>query len=144
MVAALVLVASCGGGGTSGSATPPGATLGCDPNSQGIQLARPSPGQAGVSTTTSVIEIVDDGNLDQLYSLTPQFDLKLTDNSGNVSQTSSLVEVQDAGGPHPYGANSFFYEASLTQSLQAGRTYSVTLNATTVSCTPLMTGTFST
>ncbi len=144
LVACLMLAAGCGGGGGSGSATAP-TGLQCDPNSQGTQLARPSPGQAGVPTTTSAIEIVDDGNLDQLYSLTPQFDLHLTDNFGNVLVTTSLVQSQDPTGPHPYGASSFFFEGTLNGSLVAGRTYSVSLGTTNSSCTPLpVTGTFST
>lgn len=144
LIASFVVAAGCGGGGGTGSATPPGSSLGCDPNAQGIQLARPSPGQTGVSTTTSVIEIVDDGNLDQLYSLTPQFELTVVGNLGDHAVTTSLVEVQDPTGPHPYGASSFFYEGTLSQRLLASDTYTVSLSAPSTSCTALLVGTFST
>lgn len=144
LAAFLVLVAGCGGGGSSGSATAPAGLL-CDPNAQGIQLARPLPGATGVPITTTTIEIVDDGNLDQLYSLTPQFNLKLADTAGDQDTTTALVEVQDPNGPQPYGTSSYFYQGTLTQSLIAGHTYTVSLNATSLTCTPLLvTGTFST
>jgi hypothetical protein len=144
LTALLVPVAGCGGGGSSGPSTAPAGLL-CDPNAQGIQLARPLPGATGVPLTTTTIEIVDDGNLDQLYSLTQDFNLKLVDTAGDQDATTTLVQVQDPTGPQPYGTSSYFYEGTLTQSLIAGRTYSVSLNATSVSCTPLpIYGTFST
>jgi len=62
LLAVLVAAAGCGGGGSS-SATPP-ATLLCNANSQGTELARPAPAQTAVPTTTSTIEIVDDGQAD--------------------------------------------------------------------------------
>jgi len=114
-----ILAAGCGGGGGSGPATVP--------------------------TTTSTIEVVDDGDQDQLYSLTPQFDLHVTGSGGYVAITSSLVEVQDPTGLHPYGASWFFFEGTLSQNLAAGQTYSVSLGTTNSSCTPLaVMGTFST
>ena len=143
-IVCLILLAGCGGGGGSGAATTAPTGLLCDPNSLGIQLARPSPGQTAVPITTATIEIVDDGDLDQLYSLTNQFDLLLTDPNGDRDTTTSLVEVQDPTAPHPYGAGSYFYEGTLNQSLIAGRTYTVSLSATTTSCTALLVGTFST
>jgi hypothetical protein len=144
MAACLVLAAGCGGGGSSGAAATAPSGLLCDSNSQGMELARPSPAQTGVQITTSTIEIVDDGDLDQLYSLTPQFDLTLVSSAGGKDATTSLVEVQDPTGPHPYGASSYFFEGTLTQGLTAGVTYTVSLAATTSSCTPLLVGTFST
>jgi hypothetical protein len=144
LIACLVLLAGCGGGGGSGAAATAPSGLLCDPNSAGIALARPSPGQTGVAATTTTIEVVDDGDSDQLFSLSNQFDLTLTDNLKNVLVTTSLAQVQDATAPHPYGVNSFFFEGTLNQSLVAGRTYTVGLNATISACTALPVGTFST
>jgi hypothetical protein len=77
-------------------------------------------------------------------TLSNQFDLTVTDNLKNVLVTTSLAQVQDATAPHPYGVNSFFFEGTLSQSLVAGRTYTVALNATISACTALPVGTFST
>jgi len=109
LAAFLVLVAGCGGGGAAAQRRRP-ARCSRDPNAQGIQLARPLPGATGVPITTTTIEIVDDGNLDQLYSLTPQFNLKLADAAGDQDTTTALVEVQDPTGPQPYGTSSYFYQ----------------------------------
>jgi hypothetical protein len=144
LLASLALVVTGCGGGGGGSSTPLTSNLTCDSNAQGIQLARPAPSQAAVPTTTTTVEIVDDGDGDQLFTLTNQFILNVTDNTGAVIRTGMLSEVPDPTGPHPYLTNSIFYAGTLTQSLQPGRTYAVSLDATSVTCTPLPIGTFST
>ena len=138
---ALVALAGCGGG--SGSTLPnPGSNQICDPNSNGLQLARPTP---GFPQNGNNIEIVDNGNGDQLGNpqLTGQFDLILRDNFNNEIDTGFLSAVADNGGPHPYSSD-FFYQGTLPVGLSAGRTYNVYLNAPNTNCTPGFVGSFST
>jgi hypothetical protein len=138
VLASVVGLAGCGGGGSS--LPNPGSTAVCDFNSAGLQLARPT---FGFPQNGSQIEIVDNGNADQLAQFTNMFDLDLRDNFGNVITTTLLAGVADPGGPHPYSSD-FFYAGTPQNSLLPGRTYSVFLNAPNTNCTPGLVGTFST
>lgn len=142
LLASSFALAACSGGGSSGLPNP-GSTALCDSNSAGLQLARPLPNQSLVSTNTSSIEIVDNGNGDQLASNTNQFDLNLFDNFGNEIITGTLAAVADPNGPHPY-ASDFFYSGTLNGTLLPGRTYSVYLNAPNTACSRGLVGQFST
>jgi hypothetical protein len=136
-----VVVAGCGGGSGSSGIPNPGSGALCDANSAGIQLARPTPGFP--QTNPNTIEIVANGNNDDLARFTNQFDLNLIDNFGNEIDTGFLTAVSDPGGPHPYSSD-FFYAGTFQGSLQFGRTYTVYLNAPNTNCTRGVVGSFST
>lgn len=137
---ALVALAGCGGGGSS--IPNAGSNAVCDPTATGIQLARPTIGFP--QNNANQIEIVDNGNGDQLFQFTNMFDLQLKDNFNNEIDTGVLSGVADPGGPHPYSSD-FFYAGTLQNgSLQFGRTYNVFLNAPNTNCTPGFVGSFST
>lgn len=140
-------LAACGGGSSSSGNSPipnPGSNQLCDTNSQGTQLARPSQGQTGVSSGTTSIEIVSNGNGDQLFSSYGQFDIILRDNFGNQFSTGFLNITSDSSGPHPYNSD-FYYVGSIPSgSLLGGDTYSAYLNAPNTNCTPGFLGSFST
>ena len=139
---AIVTLAGCAGGG--GSTLPnPGSTGVCDPTATGIQLARPTP---GFPSNGNAIEIVVNGNGDQLGNpqFTSMFDLILRDQFNAEIDTGLLSAVADAGGPHPYSSD-FFYAGNVpSNSILAGRTYNVYLNAPNTNCTPGFVGSFST
>jgi len=147
-VVSVLALAACGGGGSTGtSGIPnPGSNAICDSNSQGLQLARPGPGQGGVSSGTNTIEIVSSGNSDQLYQSYQQFDLILRDNFGNQIVTGPLSLVADPSGPHPYPnpPGDFYYSGTLQGGLTPGDFYTVYLNAPNTNCTPGVVGSFST
>jgi hypothetical protein len=140
---ALVALAGCSGGGSS--IPNGGSNQTCDPNSAGLQLARPTP---GYPQNGNNIEIVAAGNGDQLAQFTNQFDLILRDNFGNEIDTGFLTLVADQNGPHPYppgNPGDFFYQGTLQNgALQFGRNYNVYLNAPNTNCTPGFVGSFST
>jgi len=145
-VVSVLALAACGGGGSSGTngIPNPGSNQLCDFNSQGLQLARPGPGQTGVSSGTNTIEIVDNGNSDQLFQSYQQFDLILRDNSGNQWVTGPLNLVSDQSGPHPYSSD-YYYSGTLQGGgLIPGDFYTVYLNAPNTNCTPGIVGSFST
>jgi hypothetical protein len=141
----LLALAACAGGGSSGTAgiPNPGSSNICDPDSQGLQLARPGPGQTGVSSGTNTIEIVSNGNGDTLFRSYQQFDLILRDNFGNQLVTGPLNLVSDPNGPHPYNSD-FYYSGTLQSGLISGDFYTVYLNAPNTNCTPGVVGSFST
>jgi hypothetical protein len=136
---ALVAVAGCGGGSSIPNA---GSNATCDSNAVGIQLARPTFGFP--QNNANQIEIVANGNGDQLAQFTNMFDLILRDNFNAEIDTGFLTLIADPGGPHPYSSD-FFYAGTLQNgSLQFGRTYNVYLNAPNTNCTPGFVGSFST
>jgi hypothetical protein len=143
LCAPLAVLAACGGGGSSGSnAVPnPGSSNYCDSNSNGVLLARPTSGFPMTSANT--IEIVSNGNGDQLYQSYTMFDLILRDNFGNQYTTNPLSIVSDANGPHPYSSD-FYYAGTVQGGLPSGDTFQVYLNAFNTNCTPLSVGFFST
>ena len=140
-VAFAFAVAGCAGGGSSSTIPNPGSNQVCDPDAAGIQLARPTPGFA--QTSPNAVEIVANGNADQLGRFTSQFDLVLLDQFNAEIDTGFLSAVADPGGPHPYSSD-FFYQGTANSALQSGRTYRVFLNAPNTNCTPGFVGQFST
>jgi hypothetical protein len=140
LFASLIAAAGCGGGGSSSNIPNGGSFAICDSNSAGLALARPTP---GFSANGNQIEIVDNGNGDQLAQFTSQYDLNLVDNFGNEVDTGFLTAVPDPSGPHPYGSD-FFYAGTLNSGLQSGRTYTVYLNAPNTNCSRGVVGSFST
>ena len=137
-VVSLFAAAGCGGG--SSGLPNSGSNALCDSNSQGLQVARPTP---GFGQNGNNIEIVDNGNGDQLNQFTNQFDLNLIDNFGSEIDTGFLSLVADPNGPHPYTSD-FFYQGALNSGLLPGRTYNVYLNAPNTNCTRGFVGSFST
>ncbi|BDE07287.1 hypothetical protein WPS_25630 [Vulcanimicrobium alpinum] len=140
-----VVAAGCGGGGaSSGTGAVPISNGLCDPGTA-VQLARPSSGQFGVSTGTGVIEIVANGNSNNLYSSYTMYDVILQSNFGQQIVTSPLNLTSDPGGPKPY-ASDYYYSANLNgQTLQSGATYSAYLNIFNSPCQqPFPLGSFST
>jgi hypothetical protein len=107
-----------------------------------VQLASPTQGQNGVSTTIGRVVIVADGNSNALYSTYGQWTITLNDNTGQPWGGASLGLVPDPGGPHPY-ASDFFYAATIP-SLSSGRTYTASLGQPGASCSPISVGSFST
>jgi hypothetical protein len=140
LAVSVIALAGCGGGSSS-TIPNAGSNAICDSNAAGIQLARPTSGFPQTSANT--IEIVANGNADQLAQFTNQFDLNLFDNFGNEIDTGPLTAVPDTGGPHPYNSD-FFYAGTLQSSLQFGRTYTVYLNAPNTNCSRGVVGSFST
>ncbi|MBV9440982.1 MAG: hypothetical protein JOZ24_13420 [Candidatus Eremiobacteraeota bacterium] len=144
-VAALLAAAACSGGSSS-SGTSPVPTNGvyCDPGTT-VQLARPFPGQTGVSTGTNSIEIVASGNNNTLYQSYTSFDIILQGHfSGRFSTNALNLAPSDPSAPHPYSSD-YYYTGTLSQSLAAGDTYDAYLNIFNSSCTQLpYLGSFST
>jgi len=141
VIAASLFVVAAGCAGGSGSALPnPGSNGICDPTATGIQLARPTP---GFPANGNNIEIVVNGNSDQLATSSGQFDLILRDQFNGEIDTGFLSPFADPSGPHPYNSD-FFYQGTLSTSLLGGRTYSVFLNAPSTNCTPGFVGTIQT
>ena len=144
-VVSVLALAACGGGGSTGtSGIPnPGSNAICDSNSQGLQLDNPRPGQGGVSSGTNTIEIVSNGNSDQLYQSYQQFDLILRDNFGNQIVTGPLSLSAPDNSNKPYSSD-FYYTGTLQGGLTPGDFYTVYLNAPNTNCTPGVVGSFST
>jgi hypothetical protein len=142
----VLALAACGGGGSSGTAgiPNPGSNQICDPNSQGLQLDNPRPFASGVSTGMNTIEIVSNGNADQLYQSFAQFDLILQGSRGDQLVTGPLSLSPPDNSNKPF-ASDFYYTGTLQNgSLQFGETYTVFLNAPNTNCTPGQVGQFST
>ena len=113
----------------------------CNTGTQ-TQLASPTPGQTGVSTTIGQVIFVANGNNNQLGTTYTQWQLTLVDNFGTVINGGRLALVPDPSGPHPYPSD-FYYASSIPQ-LSPGRSYTVTLGLPGGSCTSIGLGTFST
>ena len=145
-VVSVLGLAACGGGGSTGTAgiPNPGSNQICDPNSQGLQLDNPRPFSSGVGTNTNTIEIVSNGNSDQLYQSYQQFDLIVQGNRGDQLVTGPLSLSPPDNGNKPF-ASDFYYTGTLQNgSLQFGETYTVYLNAPNTACTAGQVGQFST
>ncbi|HEX3551292.1 MAG TPA: hypothetical protein VHT53_12990 [Candidatus Elarobacter sp.] len=139
----LIVAAGCGGGSAGTNPIPyPGSNQLCDANSSGEALDRPSPGQTGVSTGTNTIEIVSNGNSDQLYQSYSQFDLILVGSRGDQLVTGPLsLSGADTTGNHPFPSD-YYYTGTIQGTLQFGESYTVELNAPSTNCTPGVVGTF--
>jgi hypothetical protein len=143
VAASLVVAAGCGGGGSSGTnpIPNPGSSQYCDANNSGVQLARPTSGFP--MTASNTLEIVANGNGDQLAQSFAQFDLNLVDNFGNRFVTGPLSLTSDRGGPQPY-ASDFYYNGVVQGTLPAGDFFTVYLNAPNTNCTLLPIGSLQT
>lgn len=139
---ALAVTACSGGSGLGGVLGPIGQTPQCDTGTQ-EQLASPFPGQTRVSTNTSQIVIVADGNANALYNTYSQWNMTLTDPFGNSISGGSLSLVPLPNGPHPYGSD-FYYASNLSQPLAPGTTYNVSIWQSGVNCTAVPLQSFST
>lgn len=130
----ILALAACGGGSTGTGIPATGGT--CDPGTQ-VTLARPFSGQTAVSTGTSSIEIVANGNNNTLFQSFQSWDLLLVPQFGFGGQitTNNLTLTSDPSGPHPFPSD-FYYTASFSGGLQAAQTYAVFLNAN-VNCSPV-------
>jgi hypothetical protein len=113
----------------------------CDTGTQ-EQLASPTPGQTGVSSTIGQIIMVANGNGNALYNSYGQWQITLTDNFGNTVVGGPLSLVPFPSGPHPYPSD--FYYASSIQQLATGRTYTAFLVRIGGSCPSIPLGSFST
>src|SRR5271165_220829 len=107
-----------------------------------VQLASPTQGQGGVSTSIGRIVIVADGNANALYNSYGQWTITLADNTGQTWSGGGLGLVPDPGGPHPYAAD-FFYASSIPSLIQ-GRTYTAALGQPSGACQSVSVGSFST
>lgn len=124
----LVALTACGGGGGLGGVIGglnPGSGPFCNAGTQ-VQLARPQPGQTGVPTNIGQIEIVANGNSNNLYNTYTQWYLTLTDQFGDTITGGNLRLTSDTSGPHPYTSD-FYYVSSISQ-LPANATWQVNLN----------------
>ena len=113
----------------------------CDTGTQ-EQLASPTPGQTGVSTTIGQVIMVANGNNNALGNSYSQWQITLTDNFGNTIVGGPLNLVPFPSGPHPY-ASDFYYSSSIQQ-LASGRTYNAFLTRNGTPCPTIQLGSFST
>ena len=137
VVAGGLMLSSCGAGGTIFG----GGNQLCNTGTQ-TQLANPTPGQAGVSTSIGQTIMVANGNNNPLYGTYTQWQLTLVDNFGMVINGGRLALVPYPSGPHPYPSD-FYYASSMPQ-LNSGRTYSASLGLPSGSCRAVSLGSFST
>jgi hypothetical protein len=137
VASSMLALMGCGGGGSSGTSGPIPCNVGTL-----VQLASPTQGQTGVSTTNGQVIIVADGNTNTLFNTYTQWIITLVDNTGQPWTGASLRLVADPSGPHPYPSD-FFY-ASTIATLIAGRTYSASLSEPGNACQPISLGAFST
>ncbi len=107
-----------------------------------VQLASPTQGQSGVSTSVGRVTIVASGNSNVLYSTYNQWNITLVDNTGQTWTGASLGLVADPGGPHPYPSD-FFYGSTIPN-LSSGRSYTASLAEPSGACQPVSLGSFST
>lgn len=142
LTASLVAVAGCaGGGGSSGTVTPPNSYGLCDPGTQ-VVLANPQSGQAGVSTGTNSIQIVASGNNNTLYQSYANFDIVLIDGFGNRITSNALTL---SNGTYKPFSSDYFYTGTLPTGLSFGTNYSAYLNIFSSNCQQLpFLGSFST
>jgi len=142
VAASLVIAAGCGGGSSGTTPIPnPGSNNYCDPDNNGVQLARPTSGFP--MTASNTLEIVANGNTDTLSRSYSQFDLNLVDNFGNRFATGTLSLASDPRGPQPY-ATDFYYSGVVQGNLPGGDFFTVYLNAPNTNCTPLPIGSLQT
>lgn len=107
------------------------------------QLASPTAGQTGVSTTIGQVIIVADGSANTLYNTHSQWNILITNSAtGSIFTGGALNLVSDPSGPHPYPSD--FYYASSIQQLTAGQTYTASLSLASGSCQSIGLGSFST
>lgn len=140
-VLSTLALAACGAGGANNT-IPGGIGFQCNPGTQ-IQLARPAPSQS--ASNVSQVEIVANGNGNNLYNSFAQWNLVVQDNFGDPPITSNNLNlVADPSAPHPYGSD-FYYTGNLGTTLPAGATWTVTIEQQPYgSCLPAPVGTFST
>lgn len=142
VAASLVALAACSGGSSTGTGAVPNTNGSCDPGTS-VQLARPFPGQGGVSTATNSIEIVASGNNNTLYNSYTMWDVVLTSNfASTVTGQPLALAPADQSAPHPYQSD-FYYTSSIS-GLASGVGYNAFLNAFNTNCQPIFLGSFST
>ncbi len=135
-VLVLALTACGGGSGIGGILGGLNPTPQCNPGTQ-VELASPTAGQTGVSTTIGRVMIVANSNNNTLYSTYSNWNLTLTDQNGNTI-TGSNLSLVPGNGFTPYGSD-FYYASSFSQ-LPAGMTWTVRLqeyNGSSCTAVPL-------
>lgn len=138
----LALAAGCGGGSSGNNPAPP---LGpCNPDAQ-VQLARPLQGSTGNVSNLTSIEIVANGNNNQLYSSYAQYQLvAIPSFGGTFSSTGNLRLTSDPNGYAPFPSD-YYYAASFNNGqFVPGTVYSIYLNVQSTNCQPSFVGSFST
>ena len=138
------LLAACGGGTAStGTAPVPNTNGSCALGFQ-AQIARPAPSQTGVGNISS-IEIVANGNNNNLYNAYQSYDLLVTPSGAppqqGIASNFLTLAPADANGPHPY-ASDYYYNANLGENIPSGY-WDVYLNAQS-NCQPYYLGSFGT
>lgn len=142
----LVALAGCGGGGLGNVLGPITGGSGsggfqCDTGTQ-VQLANPQPYQTGVSPAIGQIVIVANGQNNNLYNTSSQWNITLSDQFGDTISGGNLQPYDYRTGPHPFPSD-YYYVSTIGQ-LPQGTTLNVTLGEPGASCLPVPVGSFST
>jgi hypothetical protein len=144
-VLGLASLCACGGGG--------GGIFGNNPIFNGgggspcytgtsQQLARPASG--AYAPNTSSIEIVANGNNNNLYSTYQSWYLiAFSNTTGQQIQGGQLNLVSDPNGPHPFGSD-FYYSSQMPGTLPSGQNWSIYLTQSGTGCSGIGVGGFST
>lgn len=137
----LAALAACGGSSGSTPAPPFGP---CNPDAQ-VALSKPIQGSTGVPATITSIEIVANGNNNQLYTSYAQYQLVAVPSFGSpFNSNNNLSLTSDPNGYHPFPSD-FYYTANFNSGQFApGNTYAIYLNVNSTNCQPSLVGTFST
>lgn len=137
----LPLVAACGGSSGNSPAPPLGP---CNPDAQ-VQLASPVQGSSGVPSNITRIEIVANGNNNQLYNSYAQYQLVAVPSFGSpFNSNNNLSLASDPNGYHPY-QNDYYYAANFNNGqFVPGTTYAIYLNVNSTNCQPSFVGSFAT
>ncbi len=133
--ATLIELSACSGGSSGTSPVP--NTQFCGNDTQ-YALARPQSGQ-GISTGVSTVEIVVNGNNNQIAQSFANFDLLFVpaNNNGQTVATGSLSVTSDKGGYQPFNSDYYYNGTIASPGLAPGTLYNVYVNAFTSNCTPV-------
>jgi hypothetical protein len=137
----LAALAACGGSSGNSPAPPFGP---CNPDAQ-VALAKPIQGSTGVPANITSIEIVANGNNNQLYTSYAHYQLVAVPSFGSpFNSSNNLSPTSDPNGYHPF-LTDFYYAANFNNGqFTPGNSYAIYLNVTSTNCQPSFVGTFST
>ena len=141
VLGALVLASACSGGGSSGTSPVPNTQF-CGADTQ-YALARPQSGQSVQANTNVVVEIVANGNNNQIAKSFTNFDLIFVpagNNNGSLQgsvSTGSLSITSEKGGYAPFSSDYYYNGTIASPGLAPQTLYNVYVNAFTSNCTPV-------
>ena len=139
LLASIFAATACSGGGSTGAAPVPNTQF-CGNDTQ-YALASPQSGHNIAANSNATIEIVANGNNNQIYQSFKNFELILVPANNNGSTngqintgTISLTGVNSSFAPFQ---SDYYYNGTLQSGLQSGLQYNVFLNAFTTNCIPI-------